>query len=182
MEALVNQTLFRISGISDSASLPEASRRSYLHWMISTAREKSEWPIDKRVRWLGFAAGMADVSRYGKDTARVERMLDCTQFLGNRIPKFDDIIHSGCDEVASGLEDIVEASGLEAVKRVEPLLCVARRCPTASLASYCLGYIQAYMTANEAIDVTAERDRTRPIFHRVYAACGYAIPASQSKD
>lgn len=44
--------------------------------------------------------------------------------------------------------------------------------------SYRLGFVQGALAAYGLLDVDAERDRTRPIFHAAYAAMGLAKPAT----
>ena len=41
-----------------------------------------------------------------------------------------------------------------------------------------IGYIQGVATARGWITSAAERERTRPIFHKAYAAMGHDIPAT----
>lgn len=44
-----------------------------------------------------------------------------------------------------------------------------------------IGFIQGVMTAHGTLDVTEERDRTRPIFHKAYERMGYKIPETKDK-
>lgn len=41
-----------------------------------------------------------------------------------------------------------------------------------------VGVIQAQLEGFGLLDVTAERERTRPMFHRAYAECGWAPPST----
>lgn len=42
-----------------------------------------------------------------------------------------------------------------------------------------IGFVQGVMTCRGILDVDAERDRTRPIFHEAYAAMDLEIPKTQ---
>lgn len=39
-----------------------------------------------------------------------------------------------------------------------------------------IGFIQGVLATRGYLDVDAERDRTRPLFHKAYEAVGYRIP------
>lgn len=45
-----------------------------------------------------------------------------------------------------------------------------------------LGFVQGVLAARGMLDVDAERDRTRPIFHRLYQEAGAAVPATIARD
>lgn len=179
MDTLVNSMRQRVADMGNADTIGETGAASYLEWMISNVEAEAGWPKDKRVRWLGFVAGAADFATFGRDGASVARMVavDC-KALSCINQNHERILFEGLDEVLDGLETVCEENGIAAGI---DLASSARRSPSAAKASFCLGYLQAYMTGWGVLDVTAERDRTRPIFHRVYAACGYDIPASRSK-
>lgn len=180
MENLINRMRLSIAGLGDSGCIGDHGRKSYLEWMIATVEKETGWPVDKRVRWLGFVAGASDIAKFGKKGVSRSRMLDHNvSVLGTRIPKYDEILLRASDTVLDGLDSIVDEKG---GGDIQLLICAARRCDTAARTSFCLGYVQAYMTANDLIDVEGERARTRSIFHAAYAACGYDIPASRSKE
>lgn len=44
-----------------------------------------------------------------------------------------------------------------------------------------IGYIQGVLAVRGFLDVGAERDRTRPIFHEAYAAAGTTIPRTMDR-
>lgn len=45
-----------------------------------------------------------------------------------------------------------------------------------------LGFIQGLLFAHGLLDVNAERDRTRPLFHRAYQEAGLRVPGSIDVD
>lgn len=45
-----------------------------------------------------------------------------------------------------------------------------------------LGFVQGVLAVNGSIDVTIERDRTRPLFHAAYRAMGWAPPTTLHRD
>lgn len=179
METLLSCLRQRVAGMGSLGCIGAHGSPSYLEWMISTVEGNPLWPKDKRVRWLGFVAGGADFATFGRDGGSVARMtaIDC-QALSCVNPQFERVLFSGLDEVLEGLEAVCEEKAADTGVQLAE---AARRSPTAAKASFCLGYLQAYMTGWNILDVDAERDRTRPIFHRVYAACGYDIPETTSK-
>lgn len=179
METLAASLRQRLASFPENGCFGDFGNRAHLEWMISNAEAEIRWPRDKRVRWMGFVAGSTDFAIHGPQ-ASVARMVgfDCA-VLSKTDPQFERILFSGLDEVLEWLESVCEEKG--SVVGAE-LASAARRSPTAAKASFCLGYFQAYMTAWNMLDVNAERDRTRPIFHRVYAQCGYDIPASRDRE
>ena len=179
METLVACLRRKVAEMPEVACLGEHGGRAHLTWMIDTAERERTLPLDKRLRWLGFVAGSRDFALFGSDGISGARMrdIDCP-VLSATDPKNERVLFAGVDEVLEGLEEIAEDQGGHAVT---VLLEEARRSATAGKASFCLGYAQAWMTHLGLIEVNAERDRTRPIFHRVYVQCGYAVPGSLSR-
>lgn len=179
METLVNCMRQRISVMGNAGCIAKHGSREYLAWMIDNVEAEKAWPRDKRVRWLGYAAGARDFATFGPDSVSVSRMTDIdAPVLATLQGKNEKILFAGLDEVLEGLEVISEQANSPTVN----LIHAARRSATSAMASFCLGYTQAYMTGNRLIDVNGERDRTRPIFHRVYAQCGFDIPKSRDRS
>jgi hypothetical protein len=180
MENLIALLRPRVSAMGSAIGcLGEHGSRDYLHWMIDTVEAETAWPRDKRVRWLGYVAGACDFATWGKDSISVSRMRAFgVPVLSALQGKHEAILFAGLDEVLEELETIAEQAGSPTAK----LAYFARRSPTAATASFSLGYTQAYMTGNRLIDVNGERDRTRAIFHRVYAQCGFDIPKSRDRS
>ncbi|MBY3432827.1 hypothetical protein HFN89_01385 [Rhizobium laguerreae] len=180
MENLATLLRQRVSEMGTAVGcLGEHGSRDYLHWMIDTVAAEVQWPRDKRVRWLGYVAGARDFATWGKDSASVSRMRDFNMPILSALQgKHEAILFAGLEEVLEGLEDIAERAGSATAN----LAYFARRSSTAAKASFSLGYTQAYMTGNRLIDVNGERDRTRAIFHRVYAQCGFEVPKSRDRS
>lgn len=179
METLIPEVRSRIVLMADKSCIGEHGNADYLLWMVDTVEKERTWPRDKSVRWLGFVVGAVDFALYGPQDVSIRRMVDIDcRVLSFRHPVHERLLFSAMDEVLEGLEAIAEerasAAGVELAE-------AARRSPNAMKASFCLGYLQAYMTGWKMIDVDSERDRTRPIFHRIYAACGYDIPKSKDR-
>lgn len=180
MESLIALLRPRVSAMGSAIGcLGEHGSRDYLHWMIDTVEAETSWPRDKRVRWLGYVSGARDFATWGKDSVSISRMTDIdTPILSALQGKNETILFAGLDEVLEGLEAIAQQAG----SQTGILASYARRSPTAARASFSLGYTQAYMTGNRLIEVNGERDRTRAIFHRVYAQCGFDIPKSRDRS
>jgi hypothetical protein len=179
METLINSMRQRISVMGNAGCIAEHGSREYLAWMIDNVAAEVAWPRDKRVRWLGYAAGARDFATFGPDSVSVSRMRDIdAPVLSALQGKNENILFGGLDEVLEGLEVVAEQANSPTVNLVH----AARRSATAAMASFCLGYTQAYLTGNRLIEVNGERDRTRPIFHRVYAECGFNIPKSRDRS
>lgn len=178
MDQLIASARKAVLSMGEARGREPTSAPEYLDWMITTVEKENGWPFDKRVRWLGFVVGSVDFVVYGPEggaTSCVDTMQTEVLFLGR---KHETIIFPAIEEVLEGLESVCRTNG----KTVGiDLVRQARQSPVSSLASFRLGYLQAYMTGWQIMDVDAERDRTRPIFHRAYAACGYSIPESRSK-
>jgi hypothetical protein len=180
MENLVTFLRQRVSAMgSNIGCLGEHGSRDYLLWMLDAVESEPRWPRDKKVRWLGYVAGARDFATWGTDSVSVSRMREIdTPILTSLQGKHEAILFAGLDEVLEGLETVAEQAG----SPTATLAYFARRSATAAKASFCLGYSQAYMTGNRLIDVNGERDRTRAIFHRVYAQCGFDIPKSRDRS
>lgn len=165
--------------MGSAGCIGEHGSREYLSWMIDTVEDEIAWPRDKRVRWLGFTAGARDFATFGPGSVLVSRMTEIdTPILSALQGKNEAVLFAGLDEVLEGLEVLAEQVNSPAIDLVH----AARRSATAAKASFCLGYTQAYMTGSRLIGVNAERDRTRAIFHRVYAECGFEIPKSRDRS
>jgi hypothetical protein len=180
METLITCLRSRVSAMGSGVGcLGEHGSRDHLNWMIDTVEAETHLPRDKRIRWLGYVAGARDFATWGKDSVSVSRMRDFdAPVLSALQGKSEPILFAGLDEVLEGLEVIAERANSPTVN----LIVAARRSATAAKASFCLGYAQAYMTGNHLIDVDGERNRTRSIFHRVYAECGFEIPKSRDRS
>jgi hypothetical protein len=178
METLASALRKRLADMPEDGCLGEYGNRAHLEWMITTAEGSGTWPRDKRVRWMGYVAGAVDCAS-GGGRPSVSRMVDTEcGALSRQDARHERILFAGIDEVLEWLEAACEEKGR--TDGVE-LVSAARRSETAAKASYCLGYIQAFMAAWKILDIDAERDRTRTIFHRVYAQCGYAIPETTDR-
>jgi hypothetical protein len=180
MKTLITCLRQRVSTMGSSAGcLGDHGSRSHLMWMLETVETDVDLPLDKRVRWLGYVAGAGDFAICGKDSASVTRMMGFNApVLAMSQGKNETILLAGLNEVMEGLEAIAEHANSQS----RFLIVAARGSETAALASFRLGYAQAYMTGNNLIDVDSERERTRAIFHRMYADCGFEIPKSRERS
>jgi hypothetical protein len=136
--------------------------------MLDTVEAETTWPVDKRCRWLGFVAGGLDAAA-GPVTGAP--WATCTSPLLQQPTPHDEPLQAALLTVMTGLPD---PDDLRPLRRA-----VAAAVPMAH-AAFLLGYLQALLVDRGLLDVTAERERTRPVFHRAYAACGWTPPASAS--
>ncbi len=178
---LSRECVNQISGLDGQG---EFTNFWHLNWMIDQVEKNTNWPPDKRVRWLGFVLGTTDRLLNGIDGKCGDRMVSLhTPFLArmNCNYKHEQIIMNACDEVLSFLEAAADELVIKP-SFIQEMISVARRSVTANKTSFCLGFCQAYLSALDIIDVNEERDRTRPIFHAAYEACGYNKPATLQRE
>lgn len=178
METLVSMIRMRLGRqeFRHASALAGHGERDHLEWMVNRVAEDGDFPLDKKLRWLGFAAGALDVADGGPESASPERLgLFACPVLFSPYPRHSHeiLLYSANDEAMEGLEPAVEGAG----GRLIDLMDACRGSMTARMVSFCLGYLQAYAAAHGVLSVDEERVRTRPIYHAAYRACGYVVPA-----
>lgn len=142
------------------------SLAAHCRWMIAAVSAHPDWPPDKRLRWLGFVAAAVDGSNASELALGRWRDAVLTQSLG---PSAEPVVREAHQRVLSGLP-VTEDRPTVGLRRA----CAA--CPTAAGMAFGVGYLQGVLASRGLLDVKKERDRTRPIFHRAYRRCGWAVP------
>lgn len=162
------------AGTGGTPHPPSVQDLAHLTWMVHTAHLEQGWPTDKRLRWLGYVAGALDGP--GASAQPLEALSD--PCLSQPIGAGEAVIQATTLAV---LEDLVRrCRGAQDAA----LMGLAKAChdaPQSNAGSLRLGYLQAAMAQKGLLDPTAERDRTRPLFHRAYQACGWVPPATLNR-
>ena len=181
------------SGIVDTISGHNRLSLANLAWMCAELEEKQEsLPIDKVSRWVGFIQGCLSMrgllSMVTEDTFIV-----AMQKLAHETSKDDDRLgevnralflryQSFCDQE-------LERDALDPLSGNPhlALASVARMCQapnnafgalSSDDASRGLGFVQGCLAMRGLIDVDAERNVSRPMFHGAYRARSGEVPES----
>jgi hypothetical protein len=147
--------------------------RGHLEWMVESSAGQADWPSDKRWRWLGYVAG----ALVGRGATRLEDQYQWLEHVarGETLanPDHEMAVRQAVSEVMEGLRAPATAHAhlAEWVNRLDTSAVAVQQ-------SFWLGALQAQLEALGVISVAGERERTRPIFHRCYAHCGWPVPAS----
>lgn len=172
---------------------PEEMRPSYLRKLVLEAHQRPDLPRDKICRWLGYSYGII-----------MARHPNLTQVFSFNEPKFDEdfsghpivrasvqvlgnlkAIMQGRQKITAHDRDLHDshyiANNAHASNLIEKLIEDAIRDGKhigVNALSLRVGLIQGYMISYYFLDVSEERNRTRPIFHKAYEELGIRPPKS----
>jgi hypothetical protein len=182
MRDFVSATRSLLEATGDRTGLPESFSGEYLRWMTDTVDLEEGWPRDKKVRWLGFVRGAAFVNLYGVGVHWAADMVSSAGEISS--PDADlsreRVLGEANSTALEGLR--ARCAGGARSDFLRLLDIVSSTSASAAAKSFCLGYLQAIAVSLGLVDVASERDRTRPIYHAAYAACGYDIPKKRDKE
>lgn len=178
MEELVKLSREYVSLIRHNPLMGKYDNESHLNWMIDQVVINTDWPSDKKVRWLGFVIGSA-VNEPGElirdSISSIVKNKSPNIFISNINATHERIILDVCNKVVDFYDEMSEnIKGPCVVFFIESI----RRCGNANKASFLLGFCQARLFSIGAISVDEERERTRPMFHAAYESCGYKRPVT----
>ena len=180
--------LGHLTGLPDIGK--DEVKPSYLRLLILQAQQKSHLPIDKICRWVGYCYGalMGDELKSTEIFEFTPPEIPCANAVHPITVASIDILQGLRRIIAMHESAIAETVGdqphvvfnnkiVTAGKLIDNVTASAKYFSVEEL-SLRLGVIQGYMVSNGFIDVTVERDRTRPIFHKAYKELGIIPPAS----
>lgn len=158
--------LFRVADLLDRPARASSVDFAHLRWMLETIRQESSWPPDKQWRWLGYVAGASSRSEDA----------DILDAVGSAAV-LPDVHHETVLRNVNGdvLRGLPEADPQSAEVIAPWLTRLAHPLPAVQVA-FGVGVVQAQLESLGLLDVDAERARTRPMFHRAYAQCGWTPP------
>lgn len=160
--------LFRVIEILNHQMHASSASAAFAHlsWMLTTVKKEADWPADKRWRWVGYVAG--SLSCFEDEELRIA--VASAPALPN--VHHETVLRAVNLEVLRGLPE----TDPQSTEVISPWwVRLAHPIPAVQVA-FGVGVIQAQLEGLGLLDVTAERERTRPMFHRAYAACGWAPP------
>lgn len=150
--------------------------RGHLEWMVATCQRHTQWPPDKRWRWLGYVAGALACRASAPAIEQVQWQDHVARGAPLPSPEHERAVREATAEVLAGLRGPA-APYPHLVQWIERL----DTCAVAVQESFWLGGLQAHLETLGVISVSSERDRTRPIFHRCYVRCGWPVPESMGR-
>ncbi|WP_315922331.1 hypothetical protein [Mesorhizobium sp. SP-1A] len=172
---------------------PEEMRPSYLRRLVMEASHRPDLPRDKICRWLGYSYGIImarhpnltrifsfNEPKFGEDFSGHPIVRASLQVLGNlhsTMLRRQKLMASDGDRPDSHYtEDNDHVSNL-IEKLIEDAMLDAKYIGVNAL-SLRVGFIQGYMVSYHFLDVSEERNITRPIFHKAYEELGIRPPKS----